>query len=118
MSVIDEYLKKFEMPKRKELERIRSIAKKIVPDAEESIGYDMPTLRYKGHSFLGFTIHKEHLGIYPYGGEVIEALKNQLKEYGLSKGTIRVPFDHPISENMLKKIIIYRIKQIEKKTKK
>ena len=112
MTVIDDYLRNVEPSKRKELERIRTLAKKTVPDAEEAMSYGMPTLKYQGKPFLGFDAHKNHIGIYPYSGQVIEELQDQLHEYGLSKGAIRVPLDHPISAEMLKHIIHLRLKQI------
>ncbi len=112
MTVIDDYLTNVEPSKRKELERIRVLAKQTVPDAEEAIVYGMPTLKYHGKPFLGFDAHKNHIGIYPYSGQVVETLKDQLNDYGLSKGAIRVPLDHPISEELLKQIIDLRLKQI------
>ena len=112
MTGIDDYLATVEPSKRKELERIRTLAKKIVPDAEEAIAYNMPTLKYQGKPFLGFDAHKSHIGIYPYSGQVIETLKDQLHDYSFSKGAIRVPLDHPISEELLKQIIHLRLKQI------
>jgi len=112
MTVIDDYLTKVEPSKRKELERIRVLAKKVVPDAEEAIVYGMPTLKYQGKPFLGFDAHKHHIGIYPYSGQVVETLKDQLHDYGFSKGAIRVPLDHPISEELLQQIIQLRLNQI------
>ena len=114
MSVIDDYLKKIEPGKRAELERIREIAKKVVPEAEEVIGYGMPTLKYKNKGFLGFDAHKDHIGIYPYGGEEIEILKDKLSMYGLSKGAIRVPYNQPIPEKLLTEIITLRIARINR----
>lgn len=113
MTAIDKYLKRVEPSKRAELERIRSLAKKIVPNAEETISYGMPTLTYQGKPFLGFDAHKNHIGIYPYSGQVIETLKDMLREYGLSSGAIRVPFDNPISEQMLKQVIDCRLEQLK-----
>ncbi len=77
----------------------------------------MPTLKYKGVGFLGFNVLKNHIGIYPYGGEEIEVFKDKLValKYGFSSGAIRVPFDKPIPENLLKEIIHHRIKRIENK---
>ena len=112
MTGIDDYLTTVEPSKRKELERIRALAKQIVPGAEEAIVYGMPTLKYQGKPFLGFDAHKQHIGIYPYSGQVIETLKDQLHDYSFSKGAIRVPLDHPISEEMLKQIIHLRLSQI------
>ena len=112
MTVIDDYLTVVEPSKREELERIRALAKQTVPDAEEAIVYGMPTLKYQGKPFLGFDAHKQHIGIYPYSGQVIEILKDQLHDCSFSKGAIRVPLGHPISEEILKQIIRLRLKQI------
>lgn len=120
MSVIDDYLKKVELSKRKELQRIRTLAREIVPKAEETISYGMPTLKYEGKPFLGFDAHKTHIGIYPYSGKVIPELKDELREYSSSKGAMRVPLDRPITKTLLKKIIDCRLRAIkaEKKTSK
>ena len=110
---IDDYLKKVEISKRRQLERIRRIAKKAVPGAEEAIVYGMPTLKYQGKPFLGFDAHGKHIGVYPYSGQVIRTLKDRLHDYGLSKGAIRVPLDRPISEKLLKQVIDCRLKAIK-----
>lgn len=112
MSVIDEYLTHVESTSRAKLERIKKIAKQTVPEAEETISYNMPTLKYKGKSFLGFDIHKNHIGIYPYGGEEIEVFKEKLSDFSCSKGAIRVPLDKQFPEELLKEIILHRIKRI------
>src|SRR5579884_3530610 len=101
MTVIDDYLTTIEPAKRQALERIRTLAKQVVPDAEEAISYGMPTLKYRGKPFLGFDAHKQHIGIYPYSGQVIETLKGKFQGYEFSKGAIRVPLDQPISEELL-----------------
>ena len=64
MSPIDEYLAKVEPAKREALERIRALAKKAVPEADETISYGMPPLKYQGKPFLGFDAHGNHIGIY------------------------------------------------------
>lgn len=117
MNVIDGYLSKIDPSKRKALDRIRKIAKEVVPDAEDTISYGMPTLKVHGHSFFGFNLHKNHIGIYSYGGEEIELFKNELTElgYGFSSGAIRVPFDKEFPKDLLKKIIQHRIKRIPQK---
>jgi uncharacterized protein YdhG (YjbR/CyaY superfamily) len=113
MTIIDDYLKKIEPTKRKQLKRIRKIAKQVVPNAQEVISYGMPTLKYKGKPFLGFNAHANHIGIYPFGGEEIEIFKDKFSEYGFSSGAIRVPYDKPFPENLLKELITHRIKRIK-----
>ncbi|GCE15683.1 hypothetical protein KTT_55420 [Tengunoibacter tsumagoiensis] len=112
MTAIDDYLTTVEPSKRKELDRIRALAKQTVPDAEEAIVYGMPTLKYRNKPLLGFAARKNHIGIYPYSGQVIETLQDQLQDYSSSKGAIRIPLDRPISEEMLQQIIHLRLLQI------
>lgn len=117
MTVIDDYLKKVEPSKRRELERIRALGKEAVPSAEEAIAYGMPTLKYAGKPFLGFDAHKNHIGIYPFSSHVVATLKDQLDGYESSKGAIRVPLDKPISKKLLRKIITCRLTAIRATTK-
>ena len=112
MNAIDEYLATVEPAKRTALERIRTLAKKAVPEAEEIISYRMPTLTYRGKPFLGFDAHTKHIGIYPFSGRVIEALGETLRDYQTTKGAIRVPLEKPISEETLFAVIECRLEAI------
>jgi uncharacterized protein YdhG (YjbR/CyaY superfamily) len=111
--VIDDYLENVEPAKRKELERIRALANAIVPDAEEVISYKMPTLKYRGKSFLGFDAHMNHIGIYPYSGKIIPELVVDLRTYLFSKGALQVLLDKPIPRALLKVIILRRLAEID-----
>lgn len=112
MTTIDEYLKDIEPARRKQLQRIRAIAREIVPGAEETISYKMPTFKYEGKPFLGFKLHARHIGIYPYSGRVVPQLADELRGYAVSKGAIRVPFEQPISKRLLGLVIRCRLKAI------
>ena len=46
LTSIDDYFKKIGPENRKALERIRTIARQVVPDAQEVISYGMPTLQH------------------------------------------------------------------------
>jgi uncharacterized protein YdhG (YjbR/CyaY superfamily) len=112
VSAIDEYLAKVEPGKREALERIRGLAKQVVPEADETISYGMPTLKYRGKPFLGFDAHAKHIGIYPFSGRVIATLGEKLSGYETTKGAIRVPLDTPISERTLRAVIDCRLQAI------
>jgi uncharacterized protein YdhG (YjbR/CyaY superfamily) len=112
MTPIDEYLATIEPAKREALERIRVLAKKAVPEADETISYGMPTLKYLGKPFLGFDAHANHIGVYPYSGHVIEALGEELNSYETTKGAIRVPLERPIPERTLRAVIDCRLQAI------
>jgi uncharacterized protein YdhG (YjbR/CyaY superfamily) len=116
MTRIDDYLSTVEAPKREALERIRTLAKTIVPGAEDAIVYGMPTLTYQGKPLLGFAAHKNHLGLYPYSGEVIEMLRDELQGYGMSKGAIRLPLDKPIPEKLIARVIACQLELLADNT--
>ena len=112
MSVIDDYLKKVPPDKRKALQRIRAIGREAVPDAGEVISYGMPALTYRGQPFLGFDVRAKHIGIYPFSGSVLRALKNDLGDYRSTPGALQVPFNRPITKSLLRRIVTVRLKAI------
>jgi uncharacterized protein YdhG (YjbR/CyaY superfamily) len=111
MSVIDDYLTRFDRNTRLELERIRDIAMKYIPEPQEAISYAMPTIKSGGKSIIGFDAHKNHIGIYPYGGRILQQIDFP-PSYGLSSGALRVPYDEPISERLLKEIIDLKLNSL------
>jgi uncharacterized protein YdhG (YjbR/CyaY superfamily) len=44
----------------------------------------------------------------------IEALKDELASYTVSKGTIQFTLDHPLSDDLIEKLLKARISAIEK----
>jgi len=84
MSVIDDYLQGISPPQRTELERIRAIAREMLPESEEVISYAMPAIKYKGKPIIGFAARKNHIGIYPFSGKVIMCQKTAAFRPGLN----------------------------------
>ncbi len=117
MTIIDKYFEDIESTQKAELERIRSIAKAMLPDAEEAISYGMPTIKLNGKSVIGFDAHKNHIGIYPFSGSVISKIA-ELKEYAHTEGAIREQLDNLLPESLVQKIIRERLKQIAKDSSK
>ena len=113
MSVIDEYLTKVSEPERSELERIRKIVHETLPEAKEVISYGMPAFKYQNKYLVGFNAFDDHMSLFPAAGP-IEALKDMLKDYSLSRGTIRFTLDNPIPESLIKEILLCRAADITK----
>ena len=112
MTVIDDYLATHATPgQRTELERIRTIVRRIVPDAddiEEVISYAIPTINYKGKHLVHFAAFKDHMSIFPTAGPT-EALKDKLTGYKVSKGTIQFTLEKPLPESLIREIIEHRL---------
>ncbi|MEO5627414.1 MAG: DUF1801 domain-containing protein [Candidatus Saccharimonadales bacterium] len=105
MSVIDDYLKNLPSDQKQNLEHIRSLAKGLVPEAEETIGYGMPVLKYKGKYLLGFAPFKDHMSIFP-GAEAVELMSAKLTGFKTSKGTVQFTVKRPIPDQLLTEIIV------------
>ena len=99
---IDEYIAAQDERVQPRLDEIRAILRKSLPEAEECISWSMPTYR-KGRNIIHFAAFKKHIGVYP-GGEATEKFAEELAEYDTSKGTIRLPYDRELPEDLLVRI--------------
>ena len=113
MSAIDTYLKNIPVGQRAELERIRVIIKKAVPDAEECISYGMPAFKYKKKYLIGYAAFTHHMSLFPAANPVA-VMKDKLQDFKLSKGTIQFTLDHPISDSIIQELVAIRIRDIER----
>lgn len=92
------------------LNKMRKAITSVAKDAEEAISYGMPGYKYKG-PLCYFGAHTHHCGFYPGDSKTIaEKFSEELKDYDVSKGTIRFPFDKPIPVNLVKAIVKERMK--------
>jgi uncharacterized protein YdhG (YjbR/CyaY superfamily) len=112
---VDEYLAGVPEPARSTLNRVRAAIRSAAsPEATEAISYRMPTFRYKG-LLVGFAAFRNHCSFFPMSLSVMEAFKNELKDFHTSKGTIRFPVDKPLAAALVKKLVKARIAQNEHK---
>lgn len=113
MTYVQEYLQGIEDEKAKSaLLQIRDIVHELVPDAEETKSYGLPTFKYKSKYLIAFAVFKDHLSVFP-GSHAIEMLQEELIDYKISKGTIQFTTDNPLPESIIKKIILARKNDIE-----
>lgn len=111
MTVIDDYFRTINPSQRSELERIRTIIKKAIPDVEETIGYGMPVFKFNKKYLVGICAFKNHMSLFP-GPEAIEAHKKELTNFTLAKGTIQFTQDNPVPETIITAIVLYRKDEI------
>ena len=110
---IDEYLATVDEDKRAALEKLRQTIKSAAPKAEECISYGIPGFRLNGRLLVSFGAAKNHCAFYP-GAHPIAAHKDELKDFSLSKGTIRFPIDKPLPAALVRKLVKTRIAEYSK----
>ena len=99
---IDEYIEAQEETVRPRLHEIRAVIRGAIPEAEETISWSMPTYR-KGRNIIHFAAARKHVGLYP-GEEAVARFAEELDGYEVSKGTIRLPYDRPLPEDLIRRI--------------
>jgi uncharacterized protein YdhG (YjbR/CyaY superfamily) len=112
--VVDDYFGGLDTTTRDAFERIRELIMEIAPEAEQGTSYGMATLTYKGRPLLGFRAAKQHLSIFPFSPAAVDAARDQLRDFGVSKGTIRFTTDTPVPKQAVHDIARHRIAEIEK----
>ena len=114
-SAVDAYLAAVPEPARSTLEKMRVLIRSAAPaEATEAIGYGMPTFRYKG-ALVAYAAFKNHCSLFPMNASLVEAFKEELKEYKTSKGTIQFTVDKPLPAALVKKLVKARVAENEQK---
>ena len=111
---IYEYIEAFPEDVQNILERMRQTIRKAAPEAVEAISYRMPTFKLNGKNLVHFAAFKNHIGFYPIPSG-IKAFKKELSQYKVGKGSAQFPIDKPVPYDLVKKIVMFRVKENMKK---
>jgi uncharacterized protein YdhG (YjbR/CyaY superfamily) len=107
---IDEYINAAPPYAQAHLREIRSILKKVSPNAIEMLKWGSPVFIEK-RILYSFSAHKEHINFMPTGPSLAPFMK-ELSEYTTGKDTIQFPYDQPIPSKLIQKIAEYRVKDV------
>ena len=107
---VNKYIANLPQEQQIALERVRQIIKNTVPEAVEFISYKMPAYAYHFHGMIGgFAAFKNHCSFFPWNAKTIEDFAAELKDFKTSAGTIQFTPEKPIPEELLQKILRYRV---------
>jgi uncharacterized protein YdhG (YjbR/CyaY superfamily) len=112
---IDEYIATFPRERQDLLEQVREAIPEAAPEAEETIGYAMPTFKLNGN-LVYFAGYKHQIGFYatPNGHK---AIKYEPSVYKTGKGSVQFPLNQPMPLDLIKRIVAFRAKENEEKNK-
>ena len=83
------------------------------PGATESLKWGMPALSYK-RILVTFAVFKHHIGFYPTPSAV-KAFEKSLSEFKTAKGSIQFPLEKPLPLSLIRKIILFRVRESREK---
>lgn len=107
---VDEYLKMYPETLQALLEKVRTIIVANAPTVTEGIAYGMPAYKMNGKPLVYFAAFKKHIGFYATPTGHAE-FKEELSKYKQGKGSVQFPLDKPIPYDLIKKIVLFKVKE-------
>ena len=104
LTSVDDYIASCPDDVREILSRIRAKVRSVLPDAEERISYQMPTITLDGRALVHFAAWKHHIGLYPLP-EADHELQAELAPYETGKGTARFPLNRPVPYDLIEQLV-------------
>ncbi|MBX3141856.1 MAG: DUF1801 domain-containing protein [Trueperaceae bacterium] len=112
---IDEYLADVDPERRAELERLRALVRRIVPDVVDTMTYAMPTLLYRGRPLVYLTASKKHMSFYP-SSWAIEELSDRLAGYKTTQHAIQFTLQAPLPDELIEELVLVHKRVIDAAT--
>ncbi|RFZ82688.1 hypothetical protein DYU05_10935 [Mucilaginibacter terrenus] len=91
------------------MNQVKAVIYKVVPEAEESISYGIPTYKYRG-LLAHFGGYDKHIGFYP-GAKAIEVFKDEISGYKNAKGSVQFPLDQPMPLDLIERMVRFRLEE-------
>ena len=88
MNDVDTYIESLDESRKSSLQQLRRIILETVPEAEETMQYNMPYYTYQG-LLCAFASQKNYMSFYLLDGEIVEKNRHLLAGLSVGKGCIR-----------------------------
>lgn len=89
---------------RVQLDQLRAVVRRLVPDASESISYGIPTFSIDGRVIVHVAAWQRHLSLYPVpSGDA--TLEQELAPYRSGPGTLRFPTGQDLPLELIERIV-------------
>lgn len=92
----------------------------VVPEAKELFNYNIPAYALieggKREQQIMIAGYKNHVGLYPHP-TTIEKFEEELKDYKKGKGSVQFLLDKPIPNDLIIKMVEYRLSLINEDKK-
>jgi uncharacterized protein YdhG (YjbR/CyaY superfamily) len=113
MATFDEYLaEQADDSVIRTLAHIREVVTETAVDAQEGTSYGMPAWRVGGKPLLGVNVAKAHIGVFPFSPDVVDAVRDRLAGFDVTKGGVKCTPDRPVPDLVLVEMIRLRREEI------
>jgi uncharacterized protein YdhG (YjbR/CyaY superfamily) len=109
---VDAYLAALPSDQRVLLEGVRAAVRRLVPEAEDTISYDMPAFRLDGRFLVSYAAWTRHCSLYPLTESFLAAHAAELEGFGRTKGSIHFTAAKPLEPDLLDDLIRARVEDV------
>lgn len=109
-ATIDEYIRVAPKVAQKHLREMRTILGKVAPEAKEVLKWGMPMFE-ENRILFAFAAFKSHMGFMPTPS-AMKPFEEELGKYKTGKGSIQFPYDKPLPKGLIRKIALYRARDV------
>jgi uncharacterized protein YdhG (YjbR/CyaY superfamily) len=112
-ATVDEYLAAVPEAQGAALRVVRDRLMDAVPDAGQTISYQVPTITYRGTGLVALSVAKSHCSLHLMSPPLARELAGSLPEGRLSGATLQFPADAPLSEETVRRIAGLRMAEVD-----
>ena len=107
---IDDYLASLAPASAEAVSEIRRRVHEAVPDAQETISYDIPTFTRDGRAFVNVAGWAKHVSLYPVP-DVDEELEREVSAYRSGASTLKLPLSRDIPYDLVSRLVVLLAEQ-------
>ena len=90
------------------LEEVRQTIRSVVPEAEEAISYQMPTITLNGKYLVYFAAWTRHIALYAIP-TLSDDLEREVAPYRTAKDTVKFPLTKAIPYGLIERIVSFLV---------
>lgn len=113
MQPVTDHIASLDEPARALLASLHARALELVPEATEGVSYGMPALLYKGKGLVAVAVTRAGYSLYPFSGQVIAALADDLNDVTRSKGSVSFTDARPLPAAAVDALVLARRAEID-----
>lgn len=110
--LVDAHLAKVEEPHRTTLRAVRAALRKVLPEAQEGIKYNMPSFIVDGKGVAAYEAFRHHCSYFPFSGNVIAKVGQIPGTTMATTGTLQFPIDRPLAIGAIRTLVRVRLDEI------
>lgn len=112
-TTIKEYTASLPAHSRKVFNTVRATVLSVVPDAEETISYNIPAFKFADRIIVSVGVWKEHIGMYPVPSGS-DAFNRSIAGYTKAKSSVHFALDEPLPLKLIAQCVKLRLNKTTK----